>query len=95
MELNYLIIWNLKLSMFGNINKEAGEGKMEKVLVHNDESEDIHYIKGSFLGTNRTLCGQHLHPISTIHVHKFDVTCKKCLNIFEEKKIKMNNTHRK
>lgn len=58
---------------------------MEKVLVHDDESEDVHYIKGSFLGANKALCGQHLNSISTTHVKKLGVTCKKCLNIFEEK----------
>lgn len=54
---------------------------MKKVLVHTDEDEDIHYIKGGFLSANSTLCGERLHPISTVHVHKFDVTCKKCLDL--------------
>jgi hypothetical protein len=54
---------------------------MEKVLVHDDENEDVHYIKESFLDADVTLCGQRLQPISTTHVRKLDVTCKKCLKI--------------
>lgn len=61
---------------------------MEKILVHDDDNEDIHYIKGSFLGANKTLCGQHLNSISTTHVKKLDVTCKKCLKIVEKTKKK-------
>ena len=61
---------------------------MEKVLVHVDENEDVHYIEGSFLGANKTLCGQHLNSISTTHVRKVGVTCKKCLKIVEKTKKK-------
>lgn len=69
---------------------------MEKVLIHDDENEDVHYIKGSFLGANKTLCGQRLHPINTIHVRKFDVTCEKCLEIVKKtgkKRIKELNSY--
>ena len=63
--------------------------KMEKVLIKNSVDEDIHYIEGE---SNSTLCGKYLHPVSllvespvTVHVHKFDVTCKKCLDFARNK----------
>ena len=52
---------------------------MEKVLVHDDDKDEIiHYIKDSFLESKKTLCGEKLYSINTIHIKKLDVTCIAC-----------------
>ena len=61
---------------------------MKKVLVPGT-NEDVHYIKlynhlGSLLPEGKTLCGQQLHPINTVHVTKINVTCEKCLKLADE-----------
>lgn len=63
------------------INQESVKKVLKKVLVTDTDKETIHYIEGGFMTTRKTLCGEHLNPISTIHIRKLGVTCKKCLKI--------------
>ena len=52
--------------------------KFRKALVHEDDHEEIHYIKGKTGPANETLCGRKLSPISTVHIRVLEATCWDC-----------------
>lgn len=65
---------------------------MEKILISEDGIDEvIHYINCKFIDANKTLCGERLHPINTIHIHALPVTCKKCLKLVGETDVSLRS----
>ena len=55
---------------------------MQKILNHDDEDGNTHYL--SRYDGRRTICGVYLHPISTTYTSKLPITCKKCIKLVEQ-----------
>jgi len=53
----------------------------QKVLIHEEEDGEVHVVAEPFIDAKETLCGQRLHPISSVHIvnDKIPATCKDCL----------------
>lgn len=53
----------------------------QKVLIHEEEDGEVHVVAEPFVSADKTLCGQKLHSISSVHIvnDKIPATCKDCL----------------
>ena len=53
----------------------------DKVLIHDDDSTEVHLVKDSFMADDETLCDERVHSINSVHIvnDEIPVTCIKCL----------------
>jgi len=63
---------------------------MSKVLIHDDgpDSGLVHATNARFIDSKETICGEKLHPISTLHTPNAAITCEKCLEKVEDRELK-------
>lgn len=61
---------------------------LSKILVHDDEDNNTHYVFGNFVSAEKTVCGERLNPISTTHISndKIPVTCEECKRRSDQEK---------
>ena len=74
------------------------DDRYEKVLIspyEDGEEEEIHYVNGMMIENDFTVCRKRIHPISSVRVRKFDVTCPECIGWMKEKKKEMGHAKNK
>jgi len=65
---------------------------MDKVLIHDGGaySMRVHVTKARFGEAKETVCGEKLHPISTLHADRLPITCPQCLAALDDTQLKRN-----